>query len=124
MSVFEQKNSDALVVAGGNGSVLEVRVQVGGGQIKQFMSVFEQKNSDALVVAGGNGSVLEVRVQFLSTIQTQGLVTPPTLKKLKGHTANFEKVEGAFCFGLVRPSLCPFVCPLQKFSYSRFVIKN
>ena len=30
MSVFEQKNSDALVVAGGNGSVLEVRVQVGG----------------------------------------------------------------------------------------------
>ena len=31
MSVFEQKNSDALVVAGGNGSVLEVRVQVGGG---------------------------------------------------------------------------------------------
>ena len=65
MSVFEQKNSDALVVAGGNGSVLEVRVQVGGGggQIKQFMSVFEQKNSDALVVAGGNGSVLEVRVQ-------------------------------------------------------------
>ena len=68
MSVFEQKNSDALVVAGGNGSVLEVRVQFGGGgrgkQIKQFMSVFEQKNSDALVVAGGNGSVLEVRVQF------------------------------------------------------------
>ena len=67
MSVFEQKNSDALVVAGGNGSVLEVRVQFGGGgrgkQIKQFMSVFEQKNSDALVVAGGNGSVLEVRVQ-------------------------------------------------------------
>ena len=64
MSVFEQKNSDALVVAGGNGSVLEVRVQVGGegGQIKQFMSVFGQKNSDALVVAGGNGSVLEVRV--------------------------------------------------------------
>ena len=41
--MFEQKNSDALVVAGGNGSVLEVRVQVGGeggGQIKQFMSVF------------------------------------------------------------------------------------
>ena len=66
MSVFEQKNSDALVVAGGNGSVLEVRVQLGGSrgkQIKQFMSVFEQKNSDALVVAGGNGSVLEVRVQ-------------------------------------------------------------
>ena len=31
MSVFEPKNSDALVVAGGNGSVLEVRVQVGGG---------------------------------------------------------------------------------------------
>ena len=31
MSVFEQKNSDALVVAGGNGSVLEVRVQVWGG---------------------------------------------------------------------------------------------
>ena len=30
MSVFEQKNSDALVVAGGNGSVHEVRVQVGG----------------------------------------------------------------------------------------------
>ena len=29
--MFEQKNSDALVVAGGNGSVLEVRVQVGGG---------------------------------------------------------------------------------------------
>ena len=69
MSVFEQKNSDALVVAGGNGSVLEVKVQLGGGgsrgkQIKQFMSVFEQKNSDALVVAGGNGSVLEVRVQL------------------------------------------------------------
>ena len=66
MSVFEQKNSDALVVAGGNGSVLEVRVKLGGGggkQIKQFMSVFEQKNSDALVVAGGNGSVHEVRVQ-------------------------------------------------------------
>ena len=64
MSVFEQKNSDALVVAGGNGSVLEVRVKLGGGeQIKQFISVFEQKNSDALVVAGGNGSVLEVRVQ-------------------------------------------------------------
>ena len=69
MSVFEQKNSDALVVTGGNGSVLEVRVQLGGGgsrgkQIKQFMSVFEQKNSDALVVAGGNGSVLEGRVQL------------------------------------------------------------
>ena len=31
MSVFEQKNSDALVVAGGNGSVLEVRVQLGEG---------------------------------------------------------------------------------------------
>ena len=31
MSVFEPKNSDALVVAGGNGSVLEVRVQVEGG---------------------------------------------------------------------------------------------
>ena len=30
--MFEQKNSDALVVAGGNGSVLEVRVQVGGGE--------------------------------------------------------------------------------------------
>ena len=29
--MFEQKNSDALVVAGGNGSVLEVRVQLGGG---------------------------------------------------------------------------------------------
>ena len=28
--MFEQKNSDALVVTGGNGSVLEVRVQVGG----------------------------------------------------------------------------------------------
>ena len=28
--MFEQKNSDALVVARGNGSVLEVRVQVGG----------------------------------------------------------------------------------------------
>ena len=31
MSEFEQKNSDVLVVAGGNASVLEVRVQVGGG---------------------------------------------------------------------------------------------
>ena len=30
--MFEQKNSDALVVAGGNGSVLEVRVQVRGGE--------------------------------------------------------------------------------------------
>ena len=29
--MFEQKNSDALVVAGGNGSVLEVKVQFGGG---------------------------------------------------------------------------------------------
>ena len=29
--MFEQKNSDALVAAGGNGSILEVRVQVWGG---------------------------------------------------------------------------------------------
>ena len=43
MSVFEQKNSDALVVAGGNGSVLEVRVQVwgrrGGGGADQAVYV-------------------------------------------------------------------------------------
>ena len=40
MSVFEQKNSDALVVAGGNGSVLEVRVQVGGGEGKTDQAVY------------------------------------------------------------------------------------
>ena len=42
MSVFEQKNSDALVVAGGNGSVLEVRDQFffGGGEGKTDQAVY------------------------------------------------------------------------------------
>ena len=40
MTVFEQKNSDALVVAGGNGSVLEVRVQVGGREGKTDQAVY------------------------------------------------------------------------------------
>ena len=50
------------------------------------------------------------------------------------YAPNFEKVEGAYCFGLVCPSVRasvrPFVRPLQKLSYifgifiNRFVIKK
>ena len=34
------------------------------------------------------------------------------------YAPNFEKVEGANCFQLVRPSVRPFVHPLKKLSYS------
>ena len=34
------------------------------------------------------------------------------------YASNFEKVEGAYSFGLVRPSVRPFVRQLQKSSYS------
>ena len=47
-----------------------------------------------------------------TTVQGKGQVfMPPTWKRSCFYAPNFEKVEGAYCFGLVRPCVRPCVRP-------------